>query len=372
MRDDKLIFLPWVDHEGSQTQNSASMEKAFLKFSKKELSKMPTWFVKVYKLKGGKVAHIRQKSNGTYEIRYRRDGLNISVGSKSLVDAKERFIQALRDARTNELKDTAIFGQFANQWLEVVKKPHIKESTYEDYIVNFRAHILPKFGSKRLRDIKPLDVQKLLNGIEQKGSPRSAIKVYTLLKSLFDFALAEDLITKNPMTIIQKPQHEAKHGQAFTVEEERNFIAKCIASSSPCKYAYILMLFTGIRRSELPSVQFDSTWVTVITAKTRKGLNVKTRKIPISPMLMPFMPFMTKENLTANNDTLSRHFPKLAPHHHLHELRHTFITRCQEMGISRELTSLWAGHRADNTITSNVYTHFSDEFQIGEIKKLSY
>lgn len=348
------------------------METAFLELSKKELSKMPKWFVKIYKLKGGKVAHIRQKPNGTYEIRYRRDGLNISVGSKNLADAKERFIQALCDARTKEMNDKTFFGQFAKQWLDVVKKPHIKETTYEDYIVAFRAHIFPKFGNKRLRDIKPLDVQKLLNGIEQKGSPRSAIKVYILLKALFDFALAEDLIIRNPMTIIKKPQHEVKHGQAFTVEEEKAFIAKCIASNSPCKYAYILMLFTGIRRSELPSVQFDSQWITVITGKTRKGLNDKTRRIPISPMLMPFMPFMTKENLTVKTDTLSRHFPKLAPHHHLHELRHTFITRCQECGISRELTSLWAGHRADNTVTSNVYTHFSEAFQIGEIQKLRY
>lgn len=333
---------------------------------------MPKFFRTLYKLKGGKVAHIRKKQNGTYEIRYRRDGFNISVGSKNLADAKERFVQILCDANVNEQYNKVFFGEFAEQWLEVVKKPHVKENTYQDYLLVFRAHVFPQFRDKRLRDIKPLDVQTLINSIEQKGSPRTAGKVYILLKALFDFALAEDLIVRNPMTIIKKPQHETKHGQAFLVEEERAFVSKCIASKSPCKYAYILMLFTGIRRSELPSVQIDKQWVTVITAKTRKGQNQKTRKIPISPMLKPFLPYMTRENLAVKDDTLSRYFPKLAPHRHLHELRHTFITRCQECGISRELTSLWAGHRADNTVTSNVYTHFSEAFQIGEIQKLRY
>ena len=60
------------------------------------------------------------------------------------------------------------------------------------------------------------------------------------------------------------------------------------------------------------------------------------------------------------------------PGRHLHELRHTFITRCQECGISRELTSVWAGHKADNSMTSTVYTHFSEKFQLSEAQKLDY
>ena len=73
-----------------------------------------------------------------------------------------------------------------------------------------------------------------------------------------------------------------------------------------------------------------------------------------------------------SGDKLTQRFPDFAPGHHLHELRHTFITRAQECGIPRELVSLWAGHKADNTMTSNVYTHFSDEFQLQEIQKFDY
>ncbi len=347
-------------------------ETVFLEFTKKELSKMPKFFRTVYKLKGGKAAHIRQKENGTYEIRYRRDGLNLSVSSKNLADAKERFIQALCTAKTETMSNKAFFGQYAMQWLEVVKKPQIKETTWESYLWTLQKYVFPKFGQMRLRDIKPIDVQKLLNGLDAKGIKRGAESVYVILKPIFDFAVEEDLIPRSPMRLIKKPKYEKKHGEAFTVDEEREFVEKCIAGKSACRYAYILMIFTGIRRAELASVEVSPQWITVITAKTRKGESEKKRKIPVSPMLKPFLPFMTKENLTLNVEKLTHDMSMFTAKHHLHELRHTFITRCQECGISRELTSLWAGHKADNTMTSNVYTHFSEEYQLGEIKKLRY
>ena len=344
----------------------------FLEFTPKEISKMPTFFRKEFRLKGGTVAHIRQKENGSYEIRYRRNGMNISKSAKTLEVAKERFIEALCNAKSNETSSRIFFGQYATQWLEVVKKPQVKENTLEDYRFTLHKYVFPRFGKMRLRDIKPFDVQRLLNDLEKKGVRRGSEGVYVLLRAIFEFAVAENLIPKSPMALIRKPKHETKHGQAFTIEEERILIDRCMESTSYCRYAFILMLFTGIRRSELPTAEVSPQWVTVTSSKTRKGESARKRKIPVSPMLKPFLPFVSKSFGNVRLETLTGVFAKMMPGRHLHELRHTFITRCQECGISRELTSVWAGHKADNTMTSNVYTHFSDEFQLDEIKKLRY
>lgn len=351
---------------------STAAETVFLEFTPKELSKMPKFFRTVYKLKGGKAAHIRLRENGTYEIRYRRDGINLSVSAKVLEVAKERFIQALASAKAETFNDRVTFEQFAMQWLEVVKKPQIKANTWETYRWTLQSYVFPRFGKLRLKDIKPTDVQKLLNAMEAKNIKRGAQGVYVLLKPIFEFAIAEELIPRSPMRLIQKPKFEVKHGQALTVDEERDFVEKCIASDCPYRYYLILLLYTGIRRSELFSVEVTPQWITVTTSKTRKGESQKKRRIPVSPMLKPFLPFLKMDRLPSDPDELSRAFKKFAPERHLHELRHTFITRCQECGVSRELTSLWAGHKADNTMTSNVYTHFSEEFQLGEIQKLRY
>ena len=135
------------------------------------------------------------------------------------------------------------------------------------------------------------------------------------------------------------------------------------------------MLYTGLRRSELASAILADGWVTVTTAKQRKGKKEKTRKIPVSPMLRAVLPLIDVAAIKALSvGVLTKQFKKDCPKHHLHELRHTFITRCQECGIQRELVSLWAGHAADSSITSTVYTHLAqfEDRQIAEMRKFEY
>ena len=135
------------------------------------------------------------------------------------------------------------------------------------------------------------------------------------------------------------------------------------------------MMYTGLRRSELASAKVSDDWVTVSTAKQRKGKSEKIRRIPISPMLRQVLPLIDTEAIVElSGGVLTQHFQELCPDHHLHDLRHTFITRCQECGIQREIVSLWAGHAADSSITSVVYTHLEqyDGRQLEEMQKFTY
>lgn len=353
--------------EGFDGENQTNL----LHFSSKEIQKMPKEFKKDFRLKGGISAHVRKKANGSYEIRYRRNGYNISVTSKVLEQAKERFL--LKLALTPEqLSATISFKDFALKWIETVKKPTTKEKTWKEYVRLCETSIFPRFGNYIVREIRPLHIQQLLNDLLEKGTPRTAEATYILLKPLFEFAVAEDLISKSPMTLIRKPIFETNHATALTVKEEKEFVERCLQSGLPCARAFIVILYTGLRRSELASAEISDRWITVTSAKTKKGLRPKKRRIPISPLLRKYLPFVFPEDLKTDISFLTHKFPEFAPKHHLHELRHTFITRCQECGISRELTSLWAGHKADNTMTSNVYTHFSDEYQLKEIEKFTY
>ena len=135
------------------------------------------------------------------------------------------------------------------------------------------------------------------------------------------------------------------------------------------------MMYTGLRRSELASAKVSDDWVTVSTAKQRKGKSEKIRRIPISPMLRQVLPLIDTEAIVElSGGVLTKRFKELCPDHHLHDLRHTFITRCQECGIQREIVSLWAGHAADSSITSVVYTHLEqyDGRQLEEMQKFTY
>lgn len=49
-----------------------------------------------------------------------------------------------------------------------------------------------------------------------------------------------------------------------------------------------------------------------------------------------------------------------------------FCTQYKECEVASEVVSIWAGHSLGGTITSAVYTHYSEEFQLKEAKKVIY
>jgi integrase len=45
----------------------------------------------------------------------------------------------------------------------------------------------------------------------------------------------------------------------------------------------------------------------------------------------------------------------------VHELRHTFISRCHENGIDEMIVQKWVGHAIGSRMTKAVYTHIADD-----------
>ena len=114
-------------------------------------------------------------------------------------------------------------------------------------------------------------------------------------------------------------------------------------------------------------------WLECETSKERMGKNVVKRKIPFTPMMKKVLPYIDFERAKrVNLNTLQTTMKRIFPGHHLHELRHTFISRCKESGVTGELVSIWAGHSLSGTITTTVYTHYSEEFQMREAEKVDY
>jgi len=325
--------------------------------------------------------HTRLKPNGVYEIRCSIDKIPISGSSKDLDTAIKKFIKALSNSdenakrnRKEEKPKHILFLVFAEKWFEIVKKPTVKPITYQSFLSVHKAHIAPYFKGKYIDELTAMQIQPLFSKLYKIGHTKAAINVHLLLNQIFKAAIAERLISFNPMDGVTILKHHAKNGKALTYAEEREFLLKL--EKSKFKLTYILMLFCGMRRAELSSARIENYFIFVKNGKQRLTEIQTERKIPITPMLARYIEGVSKkefrEAIGYSCDMLSRAFKSLCPSHHLHELRHTFVTRCQECGVPREVVSVWCGHAADDTMTSNVYTHFSDEFMQAEGKKVDY
>lgn len=368
-----------MKEEDEKQDNKFALKSTFY-FTKKEILTMPIEFQKVITIKVP--LYVRRKPTGVYEARYRAHGYNIAVSSTDYNKLKPKFIEALKKYELKAIQEqeaaalpgSPLFEDVAARWLEL-KRPAIKPTTHGYYVQLFNANIYPAFTGRELVEVKQSDVQALLNDYIAEGKYRTATKIYQALKAVFDFAVGEEFIERSPMRKLRPPKYEEKNGCALAVAEERQLVE--LLNASKCdrdiKNALLFLLYTGIRRSELASACIEGDFISVVCAKTRKGFQERRRLIPITPMLARWLPQMDFARLnTLRPDALTQAMKRLMPAHHLHELRHTFITRCQECGVAREVVSVWAGHAADNTQTSNVYTHFSPEFMKAEAQKVIY
>jgi len=350
--------------------NGEKQEQDFsAKFTDKEVNKMPKEFKKDFK--AGKVtAHARRRPNGSYEVRCQYKGKKITASAKTLTEAKERFIEKLQTPESGEKFDKTVkFSTYLDKWLKTAKEPFVKPNTFKNYILA-TADVRNAFGDRSLASITQTQLQSYYNADHGQANIS-----FTLIKSLFDNAVGDSIIAKSPMTNVRLARKEQTHGQALTRAEERVFIEQFKKRSTVFRQAAVVALYTGLRRSEIITARLDGKWIVAECAKQRKGAKVKTRKIPVSPMLERLLPLVDFDRIRELSiSSLTSVIRRCIPGHHLHELRHTFITRCQECGIRREIVSLWAGHAADNSITSTVYTHLenNEDIQLVEIAKFNY
>ncbi len=264
-------------------------------FNKKEILKLPEEFQKVITIK--LPIYVRQKANGVYEARFRAHGYNISVSSVNYDELKPKFILKLANYTPPQIVESqsvtkrSLLSETAERWLEL-KRPTIKPTTYAYYVQLFGANIYPAFAGRYLDELKQSDIQAVLNSYIEQDKYRTATKIYQTLAAVFEFAVGEELIERSPMRLLKPPKYEEKNGCALTLKEEREFLQ--LLDGSNCipevKNALLVLLYTGMRRSELASARIDGGFISVVCAKTRKGFQEKRRLIPITPMLAPLLP----------------------------------------------------------------------------------
>lgn len=331
---------------------------------------------------GDKIVSYRQKKNGVYEARYHRNGIDVEVSSKDLAALKQKFVDALNNlAKTGSVKAksyyTVRFNDFAKSWL-TLKEKTTKPLTFREYKRLFEHDISPAFAGKTLADIDREFLQNFLFRYVDNGKFRTAEKLQLILRCIFDLA-SGDYKFDSPMAKIVLPKHQSKKGCAFTYAEEKQLVDYCTSHPElAASGALLVLLYTGMRRSELQSLRvLDENWLECDTSKEKMGRDVVPRKIPVTPMLRKVLPYIDIEKARQTNlNTINTMIKRLFPHHHTHELRYTFITRCKECGINHELVMLWDGHSFDKDVKTSVvdrgYTDYSEKYALSEAAKFEY
>lgn len=372
---------------------------------------------------------LRQKSNGVYSARYvDRFGKRKEIYDRNLAELKRRLNTALYDdAKGNNVEDDSItLSQWFKSWIEIHKYKVIRNNTKMRYTQLFTKHIEPLLGKKKLKDITQLNIKALLKELDQKGYHyETKNKVRIMLLDMFDKAMIDNYVLKNPCKGIRLARDEKKDMRVFSREEQAEFF-EC-SKGTFYDNLFVVAVSTGLRQGEICALTWDdidfekkeiSVTKTLLYQKlegdTQKEFHLNPPKTRTSKRTVPISKqcemalkkqYIQRNNIMAKSsakplagfenllfttkfgtpicdqifiDAIKRileeinlcrdeleQFEAFSPHC----FRHTFATRCFEAGIQPKTVQTYLGH-ATLQMTMDLYTSVLENHKQEEMQKL--
>ena len=306
---------------------------------------------------------------------------------------------------------TKTFGDLADLWMKSIQ-PQVKESTFIKYQNSLKNYILPVLGDKQLGDISFSCLEEFVStlltsgGNESKGlSSKTVTDTLSIIRVIIQHADKHGFVVACSGRGISVKQ-ESKELIVLTATEQKQLQQYLYNNLSDRNLGILVCLFTGIRIGEICALKWDDisftekhikiqrtmqriqcdeverkTKIIITTPKSKCSL----RTIPLPDIVIERIEkdFQNREGyvLTGQKDifveprTMQNHFKRVLEECKIrnvnyHVLRHTFATRCIELGFDIKSLSEILGHASVN-ITMNRYVHPSMELKRENMNKLN-
>lgn len=282
--------------------------------------------------------------------------------------------------------------EIAAAWKEY-KRPYVKQSTMAAYVLILENHILPTFGEDN--SLPEHSVQAfVLHKIESGLSTKSVKDILIVLKMVMKFGVKKEWMTYYEWDIKYPPNSENKVLDVLSVTNHRKILNHIQSHFTFMGLGIYISLSTGLRIGEICALKWSDINVTdgILTVnrtieriyiiegeKKHTELVINTpktknscREIPMNKellgMLKPLKKVVNDDYYILTNDerpteprTYRNYYKRLMekldiPKLKYHGLRHSFATRCIEVGCDYKTVSVLLGHSNIST-TLNLYVH---------------
>lgn len=221
-----------------------------------------------HKRKDDIMARYKKRSDGRYATTVTLDGKKYYLYGETQKELDNKKYQLLSDYRQNHLIKTSSMPlkDYCTSWYQSHQKCR-NANTRDMYYYSIYPHIIPELGHIPINKVTRSDIQGLINNLIDH--PHTCHKIMNTLRQIFDEAIEDDLIYKNPCTKIRVPKIIVNNVPPFSKAEKKAIQA---AELLPEDRAFInVLLAFGCRRGEalaLMRSDFDFTAQTVILQRS--------------------------------------------------------------------------------------------------------
>lgn len=356
--------------------------------------------------------NIHKRKDGRWEARYihsyNGDGKAVykSVYGSTYDDAKAKRSGHLNISDPECLKTGLTFTQVVELWLKS-KKDILKPTSYNQYYNQCHKQLIPELINAKFSEITASDVNILLKKKLSLGySPASVICYRTILLMIFRYARRNN-IKCAVNDDIYFPGTGKNEVVAFSRSDQKQLMAYIHENPSVFNLAVHLSMYCGLRIGEVCALQWkdislqketltisktlirlqqkessekEKTQIVIQTPKSDSSI----RTIPIPSFLLPVLKEYKADDdcfvITGTPHCMEprvclRKFKGLIQKagisdYNFHACRHTFATRCVEVGMDPKTLSELLGHSSVKT-TLDRYVHPSLDLKREQINKLS-
>lgn len=328
------------------------------------------------------------------------EGKRYEVTGKTEQEALEKLAELKVALQRGErvIRADSTVDRWFQEWMDLYKRPAgLTPKSLGMYDEKYRNYIKPAIGAMKLKDVKEVHLQRILNG--QAGMSYSHVsKLRLVLQEMFSKARKTRLLVYDPSEDLKLPAVTRGTNRSIT-EEERAHILQ-LARTHRSGLWVLTILYSGMRPGETAAlfwrdVDFERNEIHISKAlesgmdrikatKTAAGvrdvpIHMELRKRLLEVRGEPDQPvFPTGSGGPQNHKSLRRLWDSFARDLDIRMgatvyrnkivesviaqdltpycLRHTFCTDLQRAGVPINVAKELMGH-SDIAVTANIYTH---------------
>lgn len=182
----------------------------------------------------------------------------------------DKYLDLFPNTRYVLKKVTPTFGEYAQLWLD---SRQVVKNTRDNYKRVLNSYWMPKLATELMTDIRSLTIRSIVKDINWP-SPTDRRFALNTLSGIMRAAIADELITSNPVAAIPRGKIQRAEPDPFPLDEAEQIITWLYQNlSGPTRiYAayYEFAFFTGMRPCEILGLARDMTYIELRKARVRR------------------------------------------------------------------------------------------------------